>query len=192
MLSHFRQGFYKKYKSGFTIVELMVSIAIISILIAIALPNFSDFMIRTRVDNEISELHRLLLTARNTAINSEQNVTICPLGTGSTCDGNWQNELSVFVDADSDGVLDNGEALVKTKDAIDSGDKLQFSVNGLTYMPNGRLLVAAANRFNYCPKDNQDLSRGIEVSSSGRFNTTSDTDNDGRDETRAGTEITCS
>ena len=43
---------------GFTLVELMITIAIAATLMAIALPNFSSFLVEPRVDNEISQLQR--------------------------------------------------------------------------------------------------------------------------------------
>ena len=44
---------------GFTIVELMVTIAIAGIITMIALPNLNDFFFFFRVDNEIAQLNRL-------------------------------------------------------------------------------------------------------------------------------------
>ena len=64
---------------GFTIIETLVSLAILLSLIAIGIPNFNSFLINMRVDSEIAVLHRMLLLARNNAINSEVYVTICPL-----------------------------------------------------------------------------------------------------------------
>mgnify|MGYP000380327780 CR=1 FL=1 len=69
----------KKFISGFTITELLIGIFIIGILTAVAVPSLGSFMLQSRVDNEISELQRLLLTARNSAVNSGKNVTVCPL-----------------------------------------------------------------------------------------------------------------
>jgi type IV fimbrial biogenesis protein FimT/type IV fimbrial biogenesis protein FimU len=186
-------------KQGFTLIELMVAIAVVSILSAIALPSMNDFLVRMRVDNEISEMQRLLLTARNMAINTGKNTTVCPLSSG-VCTSNWQNEVSVFTnDVNS---LANGNAfaandeLVKVREAIRSGDKLQFanaanSITSVIYTPSGRLITAQGS-FSYCPKGDADRSRGIDISISGRSYTSSDTDSDDKDENRTGNEIVCS
>jgi prepilin-type N-terminal cleavage/methylation domain-containing protein len=179
---------------GFTVIELLISITIIAVLTTIALPNFSDFLVRTRVDNEISEMQRLLLATRNTAINAEKSVTICPLNVSNSCQNSWKDQISVFEDIDGDGIYEpgNGDRLIKVKSAIQAGDKLQFTQASLTYTATGRLSgVAAASTFNYCPKDHTDKSRGITVSASGRSYVSSGTDNDGIDEDRSGNEITC-
>jgi len=184
------------HKKGFTLIELMVAIAVVAILSAIALPSMSDFLVRMRVDNEISEMQRLLLTARNMAINTGKNTTICPLSGGScsTDSTAWQGEISVFTNSDNSLATNNTYAapdeLVKVKSAIKSGDILQFTNTSVIYAPSGRL-ITALGKFSYCPKDEADRSRGIDVSLSGRSYTSSDTDDDGKDEDRNGNEIVC-
>jgi type IV fimbrial biogenesis protein FimT/type IV fimbrial biogenesis protein FimU len=185
--------FSSSRRQGFTLVELMVSIAVVGVISAIALPSMSDFLVKMRVDNEISEMQRLLLTARNMAINTGKNTTVCPLTSGA-CTNNWHNEISVFTNSDNTLATNNNFAdpdeLVKIKSEIKSGDKLQYSQNSVIYTPDGRLLTASAN-FRYCPKNKADESRGISISLSGRSYTSSDTDDDGKDEDRTGNEITC-
>tara|TARA_R110001583_G_scaffold1152_16_gene9607 strand:- start:16973 stop:17563 length:591 start_codon:yes stop_codon:yes gene_type:complete len=181
-------------KQGFTLIELMVAIAVVAILSAIALPSMSTFLIRMRVDNEISEMQRLLLTARNMAINTGKNTTVCPL-VGEDCIDAWQGEVSVFTNGanDNDKYQAPADELVKVKEAIKSGDKLQFAQSSITYTPLGQLLTpTVVSIFKYCPKGEADRSRGIDVSISGRSYTSSDTDNDGKDEDRKNNEIVCS
>lgn len=181
------------HKQGFTLIEVMVAIAVVAILSALALPSMNDFLVRMRVDNEISEIQRLLLTARNMAINTGKNTTVCPLASG-VCTNNWQNEISVFTNNDNTLATNNTFAapdeLVKVKSAIRAGDTLQYAQNSVIYTPDGRLLTASAN-FSYCPGDDADRSRGISISLSGRSYTSSDTDNDDKDEDRNGNEIAC-
>ena len=178
---------------GFTVIELMVSIAIAGILTAVAMPSFNDFMTSTRVDNEISELHRILLTARNTAINTGQNVTVCPLNISNICSTNWQGEISVFTNTASNSIYDPlNETLIKVKGSVTTGDLLQYSQSSVIYTPAGRLSNNISDTFSYCPQSNADMSRGIDVTISGRVYSTSDTDNDGKDETRNNSEIICS
>jgi len=193
---YIRKSQNKKLIKGFTIVELLISIAIIGILTAIAGPSLGKFIVQSRVDNAISEIHRLVLTARNSAINSGKNVTLCPLN-GTTCSSNWHNELSVFINSESTLVNNNtydsaNEELVKVKGKIASGDTLTFSQSIMIFSPTGRLVSEGNSNFSYCPKGNSSLSRGVEISLSGRVYTTADTNDDGKDENRNGTEVSCS
>ena len=173
-----------KVNAGFTLVELMVTIAVVAIISAIALPSMSDFIVKMRVDNQITELQRLLLTARNNAINTGQNTTVCPLS-GSVCaaSNNWHGAI---------GVISATDGVIKEKSAIKTGDKLQFGHISIVYTASGQLGSATSGTLKYCPKDLIDNSRAIDVSLSGRTYISSDIDNDGKDEDRNDNEITCS
>lgn len=183
--------------SGFSLLELMVGISLIGILLAIGVPALSEFTIKSRVDSEVSELRRLVLTARNTAVNTGQYVTICPLD-GSKCQTtNWQNELSAFTNNVND--LDDAkeytaasESLVKTKAATSSGDKLQSTQGQIVFSPTGLLASPGPVRLTFCPQSRSDLSRAVIINVSGGSYATADTDGDGKDEDRDGNVISCS
>lgn len=180
---------------GMTLIELMLGIGITSILTTIALPSLNDFIVQLRVDNEISRLARLLLTARNHAINNDSNVIICPLGNSSACTSNWHEELSVFIDNNANKKFDsaNGEVLITTKSPVKHGDILIYAKNRtkITYQATGHLFGLSNGTFRYCPKDHQDKSRGIVISRSGRFYASTDSNLDGKDEKRSKEVISC-
>ncbi|WP_057830699.1 GspH/FimT family pseudopilin [Colwellia sp. TT2012] len=184
-----------KLQKGITLVELMMSLAITSILAVISLPNFNEFTVQMRVDNEISMLQRLLLTARNSAINSGEKVIMCPLTEGGQCTTNWHEVLSVFIDKNNNKTYDaaNNERIVVTKAAIKLGDQLIYGKGRtmVTYRPSGHLTGLSNGTFRYCPLGHEVKSRGIVIARSGRFYVTSDIDNDSKDETRMNKEITC-
>ncbi len=180
---------------AFTLVELLVGVAILGIITVIALPSLNEFITSTKVDSEISELQRLILTARNTAINSESYVTICPLK-DNKCNNNWQNELSVFTNSANTAVnaaeyTANSESIIRVKAAINNNDKLKFSESILIFSPTGRLVNPKALTFSYCPASDINLSRGVEVSLTGRISTTTNTDADTIEEFRSGAEVSC-
>ena len=83
---------------GFTLIETLITIAILTLLTTIAIPSFAEFTVRVRVNNEVSALHRLLLLTRNYAVNQERFVTLCPLSQSGQCSSDWHEELSVFYD----------------------------------------------------------------------------------------------
>lgn len=183
----------KFLSKGFSLIELMVTVAILGIVTAIAMPNMTEFMVRMRVDNEVTEIHSLTVLAKNYAVNSEEVVTVCPLASNNSCSSNWQNEISVFIDVDGDAVYEesDNDAIVKVKSAIKDGDQLDFPRTSVRFAPTGRLTGVSNGTFEYCPQNYADLSRGVIISRSGRAYLSSDTNNDGKEENRSGGVISC-
>jgi len=170
---------------GFSLIELLVTVAIAGIALAIAVPSLSSFTMQMRVDNEVTELQRLLLTARNTAINSGEDASLCPLKVDDTCENsrNWKGRI---------GVVSIADGLIKEREAITSGDSLNFILSSVTYSPSGQLRTANNNLliFSYCPSGNADYCRGVGLSLSGRTYLSSDINGDGKDQDRNGNNIT--
>jgi len=73
----------RRYK-GFTIVELMITIAILGILVAIAAPSFNESIARRRVDGIANELSTDLQFARAEAISKNIEVALVVSATGYT------------------------------------------------------------------------------------------------------------
>ncbi|NMP30944.1 prepilin-type N-terminal cleavage/methylation domain-containing protein [Thalassotalea sp. M1531] len=179
---------------GLTLLELMVSLSIVSALLIFALPSYQDFIIKMRVDNEIHQLQRLLLVTRNNAINSGSNTILCPLEGGTICNGDWNSELSIFIDLNDNQQFDSiSERLILTKEGISHGDKLLYAKfrDKVTYAPTGNLSGLSNGTFRYCPTNKYELARGIILAISGRFYLSTDSNLDGIEENRSGKPLDC-
>ena len=145
-----------KHTHAFTLIELLISISITSILTTIAFTSLEDFIVEIRVDNEISQLHRVLLITRNSAINAGQKAILCPLNASFECTTQWHNELSVFIDANGNKRFDQNknEKIIRIKEAITTDDILVYGKgrNKVTFKPTGQLSGLANGTFRYCPK----------------------------------------
>lgn len=115
---HFRAS-----QTGFTIIELMVTIAIAGILLTIALPNLRNFIVSNRLSTDVNGFVGLVNYARSEAIVRNQDVVICPKANGAiTCaaDQFWgEYDLQVFVDVNGNGERNAADTLLKTISATD-------------------------------------------------------------------------
>lgn len=182
---------------GFTIIETMVALAVLMSLISIGVPSLNDFIINTRVNNEITSLHRMILVARNGALTNNTSVTLCPLNEQGKCKNLWHQPLSVFTDNNNNKIYEPNlnEQLIAYKDAIKSGDKLQYGTTriGLTYAATGRLLGWGQNAtFSYCPENHSDKTKGIVVAPGGRAYVSAAHKSTGKSIKRTGAKIKCS
>lgn len=87
--------------SGFTLVELLVVLAIGAILLAIGVPSFSYMIDRNRVAGEVNEMLADLALTRSEALARRARVIMCRSSDGATCAStatDWNAGWIVFVD----------------------------------------------------------------------------------------------
>ncbi|QYF96155.1 GspH/FimT family pseudopilin [Massilia sp. PAMC28688] len=75
---------------GFTLVEMLWTMLVLSILAGIAAPSVQDMTQRQRLRASAGELVNALMRARSTAIKMERNVTLAPATAGTSWEGGWQ------------------------------------------------------------------------------------------------------
>src|ERR1700730_7702088 len=87
--------------TGFTMMELLMTIAIAAILAMIGIPSFRYVTNSNRIAAEVNGLLGDLQFARAEAIKEGQNVTVCVSALGASCDGTttWQSGWIVYSNA---------------------------------------------------------------------------------------------
>lgn len=76
---------FHKSQSGFTAIELLVVLVIVSVLVALAAPSFNGLMERWRVRAAVEELQSTLYFARSEAIRQAKDIKITKNGNGGGC-----------------------------------------------------------------------------------------------------------
>ncbi len=168
--------------AGFTMVELMFTIAVGLILVGIGVPSFNNLIKRNRITASVNEVITGFQLARSEAAKRGVPVTLCPTTNDASvgddavsCGGtDWHTGVLVFVDEDADGVYNNGvDELLRFQSAMQRDVFVNASAaieNGLTYggdgFPNALL---NASQLVFCDTTGeQDRRVVVSVSATGR------------------------
>lgn len=123
----------KQQQAGFTIMELMIVIAIMAIAAGIAMPSFTDFVRRNEHSSHIREVVGALALARSEAVSKRTDAVLKPL-VGTNWNSGWQVEV--------DGTT------IRQSDPFPAGYTLTFTVDtsktALTFNSRGVLDITAS------------------------------------------------
>lgn len=87
-----------KHYKGFTLIELMVTLAVLAIVLGIAVPSFQKQIINNRSLTVGDEFAQALNYARSEAVKTTRRVSICASSDGATCIDDWREGFIVFQD----------------------------------------------------------------------------------------------
>ena len=183
-----------KKNSGFTFIELIITLAIISILFGSALPDFSDFLDRRKIEAASMQLRNVLQLARKSAVTENQRVTVCPTNDSVSCSDNWSHGYVAFVDLNQDRELDSDEVVLyqnKISDpemkvrwrAFGRQDSMQWHETGITNHQNGS--------FELCLRQKPEMARALIIAKAGRIRSSIDSDGNGIHENSRGDSLDC-
>lgn len=128
------RGMTKSGEQGFSLIELMVTVAILAIIAGIAAPSFTNMIRSSRVTSSSNELVAALQTARMAAISGRATATVCPSTDGSTCAATAGSRWIVYS-------TKNGVSTVLRDVTLSSGVTIAASPN----------LAGASNKFTFTP-----------------------------------------
>jgi type IV fimbrial biogenesis protein FimT len=112
--------------AGFTLVELLVVLTIVSALLTLAVPAVSDLIKNNRLLSESYALRAALSQARSEALSQRSVVIMCSSADGSGCGGTWDDGFIAFVDANRNGAYDAAGDQMIAERSIDATDDFQI------------------------------------------------------------------
>ncbi|MDO4905572.1 MAG: GspH/FimT family pseudopilin [Lautropia sp.] len=140
--------------AGFTLVEMLVVMAIFGIVAAIAAPSFRDYALRRSIAVQVSDLAGALRLARSEALKRGKEVSLCPSQNTHvikpSCNAeatNWGQGYLVFV-----GSVDRNDQFLRAQQPYGSGGSITANVKGaIRFNGNGVLRSGGARQFTFTP-----------------------------------------
>ena len=194
-----------KTHHGFTLIELVVTMAVLIVLLVLGVPEFKRMTEGNRQVAAINAIVSDLNLARTEAVKRGMVVTLCGSTDGATCDtGNWESGWIVFTDVNRDASIDAGagDILISRNEGLPAGLVLygnKFDDNAIIqYLPNGELRDTDGDgvddgTFVVCETRDKDpkRARASNVTRLGRVAIARDTDNDDIRNDVTGSNVTC-
>lgn len=139
---------------GFTLIELMVTLSVMAIMMAVAAPSFTDILAAQRMRSVAYDMTSDLVLARSEAVKRGADVNVEPSPNG------WAAGWTVRVPSSAD--------VISSRKAAGSGVIFSSSPGTITFDLNGRLPTATPQRFGL--SDGASRNRCISIDPSGRPN----------------------
>lgn len=128
-----------------TLIELLLSVAIISLLAALALPGFRDLSDRFKVEAAVSQFHSAIMLTRSEAIRRGVRVDLVPSAAHE-----WRRGWLVFIESNNNQQADANEMVLHQSADLPAGLDVVASLRDgkktyLAFDPSGRPRSAASS-----------------------------------------------
>ena len=161
--------------SGVTLVELLVTFAVIAILAIIAAPSFRNLLIDTRMTTQANDFLVMLNFTRSEAVKRNTRVTMCKSSDGASCVGGdgWEQGWIVFVDGGTVATVDGTDLILRAHSALSDNSTLTGNLlvsDYISYKPNGQSISSNGGNqggtFTLCSNQAAVKGRSIVVTTS--------------------------
>jgi type IV fimbrial biogenesis protein FimT len=173
------------YALGFTLIELMVTVAMIVIVLTIGVPAFKETLRNNVLTSEINEFTATLNFARSEAVKRGVSVTVRKTSASSLV--GWEGGWQVFTDVSSNGLLDVAtDQVLRVHESLKTNYTLRGNnnfKNYISYKPSGESNTfgsfALCDTSGGATPPTKSTSRLISVNILGRISLATDNNGDG-------------
>lgn len=163
--------------TGLTLVELLITLTIVSIVIGIAVPNFSSLVKTNALTAQTNYFTAAISLARSEAVKQDAQILMC-VRNGSTCSNtaNWEDGWIIFNDSDGNLDVNDGEA-IRIFDSLPNGFSIRpddANLTTLAFNSDGRAStignIFSGTEFSLCdPSGSEDFARTLSMNIAGRI-----------------------
>ena len=154
---------------GFTLYELVVTLALVAILFVLAIPSFADSLARQRQRVEIDALFHAVHLARKESVMRRKVVSLCPSHDGKTCssDRDWSRGWLMFENKDRDSPprVDSGEPVLSVHEVADG---VRIEANRRAFTLRATFLRATNGTIVFCDDADRIPPKALVISYTGR------------------------
>lgn len=178
---------------GFSLLELLITLAVVAIVAAFSLPSLNMLLQRGQQRAAASELISIINLSRNTAIQEQVSVTLCPINEKGKCSKDWDQPLVAFRDPMRKREASQSDQVLRILDL--GNDGITIGRTGIRdyfrFRPSG-LAEEAIGNIVWCPKNrNSNFAFQIRINMGGRPLVSKDNDGDGIPEDTYGKPVKC-
>lgn len=159
-----------KKNSGFTLLELIIVLAVVAIVMSFAIPSMQSFSQNDRLTTNINTLIGHLAYARSEALTRSSQVVVCASDDGLGCSGNWTDGWIVYIDADADDSFTAGEEIVRAYQGLGPNNTIATAGIGfqITYDNRGFVNAASVGSMQLCDDRSGAYGKTVRITNTGR------------------------
>ncbi|MFK7814877.1 MAG: GspH/FimT family pseudopilin [Gammaproteobacteria bacterium] len=159
-----------KHESAFTLIELMIVIAVAAIVLTLGVPGFERTIERNQLSAYTNQLVSSLYFARSEAVRRNQSIKVCHSNNATDCNGaGYESGWIIFIENGTpNNTLDAGEELIRVNEALPTNYTFNpnGSMNSFSFTANGK--TDNQGTFVLCKDNDLTKARAIIIGPAGR------------------------